>query len=179
MRSRSLLLWWAPSTNTSTSALHRLLLPGDGPVPDHEVAVPGDDAALQALRRRAARGAGEVDVEVVRPRPPAALPPSGAPVPELEVAVLDRPLDTDWRRTSYSALTAAAHEPQPAVASEPEQPQTDDEADADDDVRSPASDDALRAIPSPWAEPAGRHRVRHRRARRPRVGCRARGERVA
>ena len=42
------------------------------------------------------------------------------------VARFDRTLDTAWRRTSYSALTASVHEA-PRVSSEPESPGTTDE----------------------------------------------------
>jgi exodeoxyribonuclease V beta subunit len=41
--------------------------------------------------------------------------------------VFERHLDTTWRRTSYSRLTATAHDA-PGVGSEPEHPQHDDEA---------------------------------------------------
>ena len=49
----------------------------------------------------------------------------------LQVRGFDRELDLAWRRTSYSALTAAAHgadAPLPAVGSEPELSREDDES---------------------------------------------------
>ena len=44
---------------------------------------------------------------------------------DLRVASFERSLDLRWRRTSYSGITAAAHDGQ--VGSEPEQPGTTDE----------------------------------------------------
>ena len=49
----------------------------------------------------------------------------------LRVRTFDRGLDLAWRRTSYSALTAAAHgaeAPLPAVGSEPDLKREDDES---------------------------------------------------
>ena len=63
-------------------------------------------------------------------------------------------LDIGWRRTSYSALTAAAHDAR--LGSEPEISQTDDEADlADLPSLDDASPDPLRAVPSLWDSLAG------------------------
>ena len=96
-----------------------------------------------------------------------------APTPvALAARRFDRVLDTEWRRTSYSGLTAAAHGSEPAVAgvaSEPEPAKEDDEAAA------PAESDGLLAAPSPDTEldaaltdgrSAGRRRVRCRGPRR-------------
>ena len=56
--------------------------------------------------------------------PAAWSPPVDAPA-ELEAARFDRRLDLWWRRTSYSDITAEAHDP--LVASEPERPVLSDE----------------------------------------------------
>ncbi|HTF41823.1 MAG TPA: PD-(D/E)XK nuclease family protein, partial [Propionibacteriaceae bacterium] len=56
---------------------------------------------------------------------------STEPPPVLQVRSFDRELDLAWRRTSYSALTAAAHgaeTPSPAVGSEPDLKREDDES---------------------------------------------------
>jgi exodeoxyribonuclease V beta subunit len=45
----------------------------------------------------------------------------------LDAASFDRDLDLFWRRTSYTALTAAAHDAVPVIASEPEIEEKDDE----------------------------------------------------
>ena len=150
-----LLLWWAPSYNTPTSPLHRLLL-HDGPeVAPQKITVPADGAALAAFRARAERSRGGLGVEVVREPPPARWSPSVSPPPVLSLARFTRALDTGWRRTSYTALTSAAHEQR--LGSEPETAQKDDEADlAEVPASSTAADDALRAVPSAWdALPGG------------------------
>jgi exodeoxyribonuclease V beta subunit len=64
---------------------------------------------------------------------------------ELEAARFDRELDDAWRRTSYTALTAAAHEgpgagaeaEQPAKTDEPEEPPLLPADAADDGIASP------------------------------------------
>ncbi|MEJ5944115.1 UvrD-helicase domain-containing protein [Pseudokineococcus basanitobsidens] len=148
--SSHLLLWWAGTTNTERAPLHRLLL-GAGAagelagsasvvppstVPPSTVAVPSDVDAFGALQRRAATSEGALVVEAVPLEVPRARwsPPPRARRP-LSVAALGRPLDDTWRRTSYSALTAAAHEAvhgagsaaPGAVVSEPEAVVEDDE----------------------------------------------------
>ncbi|MFT4126210.1 MAG: UvrD-helicase domain-containing protein [Gordonia sp. (in: high G+C Gram-positive bacteria)] len=127
-------LWWAPSTGTAGSALHRVLfghppgymavgtsLPESEPVPD-----PG--ACASRLRLLGA-GTDTISVEEaggpVAPRwtPPAAT----ADPPALAAATFTDRIDRGWRRTSYSAIIAgAAHGP--AVGSEPEEPGIDDES---------------------------------------------------
>jgi exodeoxyribonuclease V beta subunit len=121
--------WWVPSSfNTTCAPLHRLLFteaPADG-VPE-KVRVPGDTAALTHLTSLAVAGCLSVseastdaptDIRWQRPADG-----SGS----LEAARLHRAIDTQWRRTSYSALTAAVHDAAPVVASEPEVSEKDDE----------------------------------------------------
>ncbi len=132
-RARSqLTLWWARSANTPTSALHRLLFSPAGGGPPATVGVPEDGIALATLQARATAAAGALEVEAVQPAPVSTwtppAPPAGTPV----AAVFDRAVDTAWRRTSYSALTAAAHAAGPAVAVEPETEGTTDEPDPED-----------------------------------------------
>ena len=101
-----LLVWWAPSYNTPTSPLHRLLLHADGmTVAPQSVRVPTDADAMAVFRARAAASRGGLGVEVVRARPTSVWSPRRRPGSgELELAGFTRPLDTGWRRTSYSAL---------------------------------------------------------------------------
>jgi exodeoxyribonuclease V beta subunit len=161
--------WWAPSRNTATSALHRLLFaraPGAGPVAA-AAPVPGDAEVVQRLRDLAAAarrpdGAPGVVVEraqVGDARDP--VPPAAADGP-LEVARFDRTLDTGWRRTSYSALAAAGERAAAAagVGSEPETGEREDEQVPDAAGGPGAADDpahaALLAVPSPMADlPSG------------------------
>ncbi len=161
-----LVLWWAPTWNTRTSALHRLLLaPSTHDQTPLEVPVPDDDDEVHArLVARAELGQGFA-VEVVEPVP--AQRPE-APVDlarhrPLSVSTLDRLLDDGWRRTSYSGLTRAAHELVAHVTSEPEVHVVDDEEETDDTgsddlaAAEPGSeaDDVLRRIPSPMTDLEG------------------------
>ncbi len=94
-------------------------------------------------------------VEVVRDRPPSVWSPAARAVPELQLATFGRALDTGWRRTSYSALTSAAHEQR--LGSEPEVAQKDDEGDLEEvPAVAAGGDDALREVVSAWdAIPGG------------------------
>jgi exodeoxyribonuclease V beta subunit len=157
-----LVVWWAPSYNTPQSPLHRLLLHDDPSTPaPTKIPVPSDALALADFELLAAGSGGGLAVEVIAPRPVVSWVPAAEPASSLVVAVLDRPLDLTWRRTSYSALTAAAHEEQPAFGSEPEIGQTDDEGTSEGAPAAiPADvqdlDHGLLSIPSAWdALPSG------------------------
>jgi exodeoxyribonuclease V beta subunit len=162
--------WWVPATTASRSPLHRLLFGRRGPglPPPASCAVPADAAALATLRGLAG---ADLAVEEVRHRPAVSFAGAPAAPTALSAAAFTRTLDLAWRRTSYSALTAAAHDARPAssggVVSEPEVRGTDDEGpepDADEaaDVGGAGSgaggsasagtgaDPAL-AVPSPMA----------------------------
>ena len=173
--------WWAPTANTTSAPLHRLLLHDDPTtVAPFTVPVPSDVDALARFSARAAGSGGSLTVA------PAPVGVTAAPVgvwaaptygtPTLELASFDRPLDLGWRRTSYSALTAAAHEAaygadggagsrQPgaqaaAFGSEPETAQKDDEGDLADLVaatgpRPGDPDAALHDVPSLWHDLPG------------------------
>ena len=150
-----LLVWWAPSYNTPTSPLHRLLLHDSPTVAPLQVPVPDDATALAAFRARATRSDGGLAVELVRERPPEVWSPVAGTTPTLQLAAFTRALDTGWRRTSYSALTSAAHELR--LGSEPEVGQKDDETDLEEAPAGDGTDDgALRGVPSAWdAIPGG------------------------
>ncbi|SDS85484.1 exodeoxyribonuclease V beta subunit [Friedmanniella luteola] len=119
--------WWAPSHNTPGSALQRFLYrsrSSEGEVPAASYPLSGDPSALPGLG----------DDVVVEPLVPRAVTPwqAGATdVPAMAVRTFTRPLDLRWRRTSYSALTAAVHgveQVSAAVGSEAEPLHEDDEA---------------------------------------------------
>ncbi len=104
--------WWVPSYNTSTSALHRLLYGPRTPgvVPPERAPRPGGPDQLNLDARR-------IGIEVVDPatigspvrsRRRFGIDPSLAE--DLSARAWTRVVDHDWRRTSYSALTAAAHD---------------------------------------------------------------------
>jgi exodeoxyribonuclease V beta subunit len=157
--------WWAPTKNTSCSGLHRVLFGRrdmTGAVPD-EVLLPTDDVVARELREFQVRGALVVEKAAAGVAPRRAKPPVSDT--DFAVGVLDRDLDSGWRRVSYSSLSAAgsagAHGPLPAgtgsisgdagVGSEPESAERQDETIPP--VRAtPVADDALLAVPSPMAE---------------------------
>ena len=163
-RARSrVVLWWAPSTTAECAPLSRLLfgLLPDGAEPQLGVSVPADADIPGLLAERFATADGTVSVEAVGP--PSASRWRGVPAPsgELRAASFDRGLDLAWRRTSYSGLTAAAHDAglgaaaaSPAVGSEPEHGGLDDEPGDDGVPRliSPeARNGAAAAVTSPMA----------------------------
>jgi exodeoxyribonuclease V beta subunit len=116
-----------PATTAPTSPLHRLLFGRRGPgvTPPASCPVPNDAAALTALR---ALAGADLTVEPVRDRPPVSFAAATAPAAALGAAAFTRTLDLAWRRTSYSALTAAAHGGPPTwVVTEPEVREKDDE----------------------------------------------------
>ncbi|MEI4279297.1 UvrD-helicase domain-containing protein [Klenkia terrae] len=124
---------WAPSANTGSAPLHRLLLGGApaGVQPATTVPVPPDDVVASRLDALARESAGLVSVAEVG-RASSEVWSSGPDhTAELSVSTFTRTLDEEWRRTSYSSLTRdahdAAHESQ--LASEPEVTGTDDERD--------------------------------------------------
>jgi len=144
-------LWWAPSTLTKDSALLRLLFGRDGtPTVPTVLALPPEAAVTRRFVDLAAAG---ISVEWASSPMPVATPsPPETDRPDLVLGRFDRSLDFRWRRTSYSALAAAADHG-PSVGSEPEAADQDDEELPVQpvDVPDPALD-----VPSPMAlMPAG------------------------
>ncbi len=120
--------WWAPAWDEPTGGLSRLLRGrrvGDKKVPDRcsPTTVP-DEVALERFREWQDAGGPVVELAAVGP----AFASDRPELPfDLDVRHFHRTIDTQWRRTSYSALIKAA---EPAgVASEPEVTARDDEAD--------------------------------------------------
>jgi len=150
--------WWAPTSNTPQSPLQRLLLHDDpAVVAPQSIPVPTDAAALVAFRDRAATSNGGLAVALIAARPPAVWTPPAQVPAVLSVASFTRSLDTAWRRTSYSALTASAHDLSARLSSEPEVAEQDDESDLEE-VRadSTEADRSLLSVPSGWdGLPAG------------------------
>jgi exodeoxyribonuclease V beta subunit len=117
--------WWAPSFNTPASALHRFASrdPGGPATPKASYPLNGNPFAGCVL------GSG-FSVEEMAPRTVTQWRPGPEPQPVLNVRSFNRELDLTWRRTSYSALTAAAHGADtsvPGVSSEPDLRREDDE----------------------------------------------------
>ncbi len=134
--------WWAPTRNTPCSALQRLLRRERDGAP--EAAYPltlGDPTTGRDL-------GPHVVLETFDPKTaptPGRYAGPAAPDLPLRVRTFDRTLDLAWRRTSYSALTAAAHglDLAPAgVSSEPEPGREDDETPTERELDAEAERDA-------------------------------------
>ena len=124
-------LWWAATQPGRDSPLARMLFARDDDVVRDVVGDPTPDrAATELLRALAADSDGTIVLErALRDEPVPTWTGEAEEERPLAVARFGRTLDTTWRRTSYSALTAAAHEAPPG-GSEPEVTATDDEPDA-------------------------------------------------
>jgi exodeoxyribonuclease V beta subunit len=140
-------IWWAGSYGSRDSPLGRLLFARDehGNVRPEGSVRPSDDAATARFQEVADAADGAIEVE----RSVLGLPVSwgGAPpaTEDLAAATFDRRLDARWRRTSYSDITAAAHEL--VVGSEPELDVLSDEPSAIDDAI-PSDELPLGAMPA-------------------------------
>jgi exodeoxyribonuclease V beta subunit len=154
-------IWWAGSYDSRNSPVGRLLFctDGQGDVAPEGGSTPTDDAVDKRFGELAAQAPGRIGVErSVLGLPIAWSPPVPPPV-ELAVARFDRRLDLWWRRTSYSDITAEAHDP--VVASEPESLVLEDEPETPAPIAVPgtaigAADGAESERVSPLASmPAG------------------------
>jgi len=169
-RARSqVVLWWVRGHQCHRSPLSRLLL-GDGRTEE-----PSDDGVRSAADLLALRSDGAVSVEVASGPSGARLPRQDALPPTLRTARFDRDVDRTWRRTSYSALTALAHDTPDAhvepveegrpdaddgTAPEHDERGLEDERMPDDLPVAGAGDDPelearLRAVPSPFGDIGG------------------------
>jgi exodeoxyribonuclease V beta subunit len=125
-----LVAWLAPTKDSATAGLSRLLLgrrPGETEVPDVLMATTPEAEVRQRLTAWAEHGALHAETATLRHarRVPAELDRT-----ELRARIFDRDLDTAWRRTSYSGLIRAEEEQGTAVSeSEPEVEGTVDERD--------------------------------------------------
>ena len=120
-------IWWAGSRNSADGPLTRLLFSrdADGTVQALGGETPSDTAVEARLHELAAGAPGRISVERSTLELPVTWrPPLDTPV-DLEAARFERRLDLWWRRTSYSDITAEAHDA--LVASEPERPVLTDE----------------------------------------------------
>ena len=118
-------IWWAGANDSQHSPLARLLFDRD---PDGLVAALRGEGAQRRRGRGGCprpRSSGGGRAGRTHRRRCGGRSIAGAP-PRLEAARFDRTLDTEWRRASYSSITAASHD-QPAIGSEPEQRFTSDE----------------------------------------------------
>ncbi|MGI8457485.1 MAG: UvrD-helicase domain-containing protein [Propionibacteriaceae bacterium] len=149
-----IITWWAPSKNTEHSALQRFLYAsrtaGTEPAPQ---SVHSDPTTLPTL------GPGFSVEPVVAAEALRWDPPTGVPAGALSARTSTRTLDTAWRRTSYSGLTAAAHGLEPAVsggASEAMGTEDDEQVATDaTPFGPPATDGEADGVVSPMADLPG------------------------
>ena len=136
-------LWWAGSYDTRDAPLTRLLFSRaeDGTVAPTGRSTPTDDEAWERLEALAAEAPGCVAVERSALGRPASWSAPLEPTPALQAAAFARGLDHGWRRTSYSDITAEAHEAW--VGSEPEGEQLADEPPAPEEPAPGADPDGL------------------------------------
>jgi exodeoxyribonuclease V beta subunit len=173
-RARSqVVLWWVRGHDCHRSPLGRLLLGPERAEQDRGSRLRDEDCRT-AADLLAQRAGGPLSVEL-------ASGPSGArlarPAPEgvrLRSASFGRTVDRSWRRTSYSALTAAAHdapdahtadtvkETDAASGTAPEHDERGledermpDEARASGDRTDAGTEARLRAVPSPFGDLGG------------------------
>ena len=120
-------IWWASAWYARDSPLGRLLFAQDveGNVAWQGVRRPREDDARVRFEQIARLAPHAVSLEPARLGMPTRFSAALDADAVLERARFERRIDTAWRRTSYSALTAAAHDA--IVASEPEHSGVTDE----------------------------------------------------
>ena len=127
-----LVVWWAPSQDARHSGLSRLLLGrtrDETQTPQSLASLPAEADVVAAFRQWEREGGLTYEEAVVRSRVRA---PAVAASGHLGVRRFDRPIDTDWRRTSYSGLIRAEEQTGTAVVTEPEVEGTVDEEQGED-----------------------------------------------
>ena len=150
---------WAGSWDAGNSPLSRLLFAraASGEIAVDGPRTPADVDAFAALTAVAERAADPAAVTVSWARAggrQARWSGRAGDSPPLAAAAFERGIDSRWRRTSYSALTAAAHDRQ--VASEPEDSLLADEPAAEEiagpaEVSGPGPGDAAALPLAPMA----------------------------
>ncbi|MEP6814167.1 MAG: UvrD-helicase domain-containing protein [Marmoricola sp.] len=128
-------VWWAPSADAKNSGLSRLLLGRrghQGEMPQSLPVIPPEEQVVDAFLAWQREGGLSYEPAQVRSSVRA---PSEDDTQRLGVRRFTRPIDTDWRRTSYSGLVRAEEQlVTTAVDVEPEVPGTVDEEQPDEDV---------------------------------------------
>ncbi|WP_172268775.1 UvrD-helicase domain-containing protein [Nocardioides sp. zg-1308] len=160
-RAQSQVVAWyaAADRNTPDSPLHRMLFgrrPGMAPVPDSQALV-DEDRLLAILAAWQDAGGPSVELAALTPPDPTPLERS---TEALSVRSFGRSVDTSWRRTSYSSLSAAsAAHAAAASLSEPELVPDEDSDTTLDDVTADlgglvvdGSDAGAASVPSPMAD---------------------------
>ncbi|MFN8124927.1 MAG: UvrD-helicase domain-containing protein [Candidatus Nanopelagicales bacterium] len=127
-------VWWAANKSNGPASLQRVASAQVAGDREPELRYPGTTLA----DIEAALG---VAAEPIDPAT-GSLTATGAAPPHLALAPFDRRIDLSWQRTSYSRLTAAAHEAH--MAADPPERESDESAPA-------PTGDLTEGVPSPWA----------------------------
>ncbi len=153
-RAQSQVVAWyaAAERNTPDSALHRMLFgrrPGMAPVPDSQALV-DEDRLMSILAAWEEAGGPSIELATLTPPDPTPLERS---TERLDVRSFTRSVDTTWRRTSYSSLSAgSASHAAAAALSEPEVvPDEDSEVSAEDLGDAVGAGETVGSVPSPMA----------------------------
>ena len=122
-------IWWVASWASGDSPLGRLVFArdADGNIPTSGPRAPDDEHATAHFESMASMSHGCIVIERSTLVHAGAAPAGPGGFDTLTAAVFDREIDRRWRRTSYSGITAAAHESW--VDSESEAGVVDDESD--------------------------------------------------
>ena len=120
-------IWWAGAKDSGKSPLGRLLFfkGTDGVVSSVGGSTPSDLKVREHLEELSAQSGGRISVETVEAAREGSWLRQREQATDLEAAVFDRGFDTRWTRTSYSGITAGAHDP--VVGSEPDETVLTDE----------------------------------------------------
>ncbi len=152
-RAQSQVVAWyaAAERNTPDSPLHRMMLgrrPGMAAVPD-SMPVVEEDRLMAILAAWEEAGGPRVEVAALTPPDPTPLERS---TEDLGVRAFTREVDTTWRRTSYSSLSAGSAAHAAAALSEPEHvPDEDSDVTVDDLDAAGATAAIAASVPSPMA----------------------------
>ena len=149
-------LWWANTSRTGLSPLHRLLThddPGTAPAPGAEFSASGVDAFISSLDRPRFASLSIVRIDD-RPEP-ARHPWEQREQEWVAARAWTRTIDRTWRRTSYTGLTADLHELSPELRMSPEpgmdEPLVVEDPDSGAAGPPPAPGDVGEMMPSPMA----------------------------
>ncbi len=153
-------VWWASTYSACESPLGTLLF-GPRRTSGDAVKTPDDDKTRTILDVVAGDAPGDIAVEVASGGTGVRWSPPTSATDALGVRAFDRDIDRTWRRTSYSALTAAAYEASHATGFAPEHDDRglEDERLLDEtsvgDRAEGALEEQLRAVPSLMGEMGG------------------------
>ncbi len=118
--------WWARTEQTADSALQRVLYrtrSAEASVPAARYPLDVPPGTLSPGELDWVRSTPGIEVRPIELRTRPVPAPAASEPPVLRARSFGRSIDADWRRTSYSGLTAGVHHDAPLLLDEPEEPQ--------------------------------------------------------